>query len=81
MSGGLRPYPLGIDHSKIFQMGNSVRQPVNKDEKSECKRAEREYEAIASNLKPDDIVIFTDGSRFEEIPANRACRRAAEQAG
>lgn len=67
MSGGLMPYPLEMDHSCIFVMGKSVRQPVKKEHKSECKRAEDEYRQIAESLDKEAIVVFTDGSRLEPI--------------
>ena len=36
LGGGLRPFPRDTDHSKLFQLGPSVQQPVNKEDKNDC---------------------------------------------
>lgn len=71
MSGGLKTYPLGVDYSKIFTIRDSVKQPVKKEEKPECERAERELQAIASSLDSDNIVVFTNGSRLPKIKPDK----------
>ena len=43
LAGGLRPFPKGTDFHKLFIAGKSVKQPVDKTKKEECKRAYTEH--------------------------------------
>ena len=46
----MMPLRSGVDHYRIFERGDSVVQPVRKEQRSECERAQREFMAIASNI-------------------------------
>lgn len=62
LAGGLRPFPGGTDHGKLFVRAQGVKQPVRKSEPRDCRRARGEYENIAAGLPEDALVLYTDGS-------------------
>ena len=63
-----------VDHYRIFERGDSVVQPVRKEQRSECERAQREFRAIASNTEIGSYAVFTDGSVFPPVEESREPR-------
>ena len=49
-------------------------QPVRKEQRSECERAQREFRAIASNTEIGSYAVFTDGSVFPLVEESREPR-------